>query len=722
MKVIKLLLAVICLLTTSIYAQDWNGIAIPANPPTGMIWEIQPISDSFDYTSSGGNRPDEFTNRWNDLYINGFSGPSATSYHRDHTWTSGGKLNVHANWDSNIPIIYTGCISSKETFGYPMFMESRVKLSNCMLANNIWMISTDETEELDMIESYPNSQEGREWLDSNIHLSHHTFIRQPFTDYQPRDEEEVYGTWYSETGRDTWRGDWIRIGVYWKNPHHIEYYINGRWVRTIKKNEHSFLDPDGNISQHTTSFDAIDKYGYTGGTGLSKPMHIVINMEQQSWLSDLNIYPTQEELKDENNKNIYLVDWIRVYKGVPIGGGIPVTDVTINPITLNLSPGQTFDLDHTIVPSNATNQIVTWTTSNSTIATVNGAGVVTAISNGTVTAEVTTQDGNHIAVCTVTVSGSGGNIPVTGVTVSPTNSTLNINQTVDLNETVSPNNATNKSVTWSSSNTNIATVNNSGLVRAVAEGSAVITVSTQDGNKTANANITVNGSTSGNATLVIEAESFTNTGGTYNDAFAGGPGLGANVSGSTINFVNKGDWMEYSLNVTQAGTYTIEYLITTPSNGAQVQFVIDGAIASTTNIPNNGSWDNYTALAGGTVNLSVGSHTIRINASGNNDWQWNLDKITLRTGNNRIKSLEEIIGSEITVHPNPAIHQITISGLISGDYNIELFNLMGSKIAHNKSISKGEDIKLPINEIDSGLYILKISKEGKTSFKSIIVK
>ncbi len=93
----------------------------------------------------------------------------------------------------------------------------------------------------------------------------------------------------------------------------------------------------------------------------------------------------------------------------------------------------------------------------------------------------------------------GGNntISVTGVNLTPANATLNVNQTRQLTATVAPNNATNKNVSYSSSNTSVATVNASGLVTAKAQGTATITVTTADGGKTDQTNITVNGSSGG---------------------------------------------------------------------------------------------------------------------------------------------------------------------------------------------------------------------------------
>ncbi|WP_010522348.1 carbohydrate-binding protein [Aquimarina agarivorans] len=134
----------------------------------------------------------------------------------------------------------------------------------------------------------------------------------------------------------------------------------------------------------------------------------------------------------------------------------------------------------------------------------------------------------------------------------------------------------------------------------------------------------------GNNTIVIEAERFTNTSGVFDDALVGGPGKGVSATNFSINYVNSQDYVEYSVTIQNSGTYAIEYQITSPSDNGQIQFSVNGNLATTTNVPNNGSWDNYSALNGGNVTFnSGGNKTIRITASGSNDWQWNLDKITL---------------------------------------------------------------------------------------------
>lgn len=99
-------------------------------------------------------------------------------------------------------------------------------------------------------------------------------------------------------------------------------------------------------------------------------------------------------------------------------------------------------------------------------------------------------------------------INVTGVTVAPTSATLKINGKQQLTATIAPANATDKAVTWKSDNTSVATVSESGLVKGVAQGTATITVTTHDGNKTATANITVTNETeeSKDFTLVTSAD------------------------------------------------------------------------------------------------------------------------------------------------------------------------------------------------------------------------
>ena len=172
---------------------------------------------------------------------------------------------------------------------------------------------------------------------------------------------------------------------------------------------------------------------------------------------------------------------------------IPVTGVSLDKNELTLTVGQTEKLTATVEPSNATNKNVSWSSSDTAVATVASDGTVTAVGAGTATITVTTEDGGKTATCAVTVNAA--TVPVTGVSLNKSELALIVGQTEKLVATVEPSNATNKNVSWSSSDTAVATVASDGTVTAVGAGTATITVTTEDGGKTATCAVTVNAAT-----------------------------------------------------------------------------------------------------------------------------------------------------------------------------------------------------------------------------------
>jgi len=159
------------------------------------------------------------------------------------------------------------------------------------------------------------------------------------------------------------------------------------------------------------------------------------------------------------------------------GAGIPILVTSVSlPSSASLNAGATTTLTATVLPSNATNRTLTWSSSNNNVATVSAAGVVTGVAAGTAVITARSNDGsNRSATCNVSVT-----IPPTAVTVSPGAATLDPNQTRQLTAALTPSNAT-SAITWSSSNTAVATVSAAGLVTARAVGSAVITARTANG-------------------------------------------------------------------------------------------------------------------------------------------------------------------------------------------------------------------------------------------------
>ena len=217
------------------------------------------------------------------------------------------------------------------------------------------------------------------------------------------------------------------------------------------------------------------------------------------------------------------------------GYATPVSGVTLSQDDAVLTVGgETLTLTATVAPANAKDKTVTWTTSNDAVATVDANGVVTAVSAGTATITATATNGtddtsdDKTATCTVTVtqnykvtladgtedSGNwtispanpqpgdvvtityGGTkkvksvkavkkaavIKVTIITLNKTETTINVGSTETLNVTaIDPSNATDKTYTWNSDNTAVATVDANGVVTAKAAGSANITANANDG-------------------------------------------------------------------------------------------------------------------------------------------------------------------------------------------------------------------------------------------------
>jgi uncharacterized repeat protein (TIGR02543 family) len=165
-----------------------------------------------------------------------------------------------------------------------------------------------------------------------------------------------------------------------------------------------------------------------------------------------------------------------------------VSNITADPTETSITQGQTGQLAKTITAQSGMDA-VTWSSSNPTIATVNGTGLVTGVAVGDATITVKSTI-NTLKYATATVHILP--IAVTGVTVAPTSTTITYGETAQLVEIVAPVDAYVQTVTWSSSNTNVATVNASGLVTSKSAGDATITAkSTSDQTKYGTTTVTV---------------------------------------------------------------------------------------------------------------------------------------------------------------------------------------------------------------------------------------
>ncbi len=240
---------------------------------------------------------------------------------------------------------------------------------------------------------------------------------------------------------------------------------------------------------------------------------------------------------------------------------VNVSAITLSKTTLQLPIGDTHQLVATVVPDNALNKNVTWSSSNAEVVSVVN-GLVTAVADGTATITATTEDGGYTATCEVTVT-----TPVSSISLDKTSLDLIVGETEQLTATIEPTNASNQNITWSSSNNNVATVAN-GLVTAVSNGTATITATAEDGGFTATCEVIVVGDSNPNS------------------------------EGITVRFKKPDDWSGvylYAWNWNEEHTVVTEYLgswpgtqLTGPDAQGWYSYTFDKTLTSVNFIFNNG--------------------------------------------------------------------------------------------------------------------------------------
>jgi len=179
---------------------------------------------------------------------------------------------------------------------------------------------------------------------------------------------------------------------------------------------------------------------------------------------------------------------------------VPVASVTVSPTTASVTVGATSQLTATAKDANGTalsGRTVTWATSNAAVATVSASGLVTGVAAGSATITATSEGQSGTSAMTVT------NVPVASVTVSPAAVSLTVGQTMQLAAVTKDANGTalsGRTVTWTTSNSTVATVSASGLVTGVAAGTATITATSEGVAGTAASTVTAPVSNPGTVT------------------------------------------------------------------------------------------------------------------------------------------------------------------------------------------------------------------------------
>jgi uncharacterized protein YjdB len=285
----------------------------------------------------------------------------------------------------------------------------------------------------------------------------------------------------------------------------------------------------------------------------------------------------------------------------PSQEAVPVTGITLDTSAEDIVTDESIFLTATVTPSGASNPVVRWTTSNPAVAIVIGDGSATAESKGTVTGitpgtvniVAITLDGGLAAFCSVTVRPA--RIPVTGVTLNLTEFEMKEGEEAALSATVAPPDATDKNVTWDSTNKSVATVDQTGLVKAIAFGTTTITVVTADGTKTATCAISVDYVKNSSDSRITFAQIADEDWG-LDDIKLSLTGTGANAAVPTTHTITIKDKAQY----TSITCYVNKGTVAGTVNGDDIVFVLDAATMDTGSyyltleVARGGDWKNKT--------------------------------------------------------------------------------------------------------------------------------
>ena len=339
-------------------------------------------------------------------------------------------------------------------------------------------------------------------------------------------------------------------------------------------------------------------------------------------------------------------DGVEATKVVKVVESIQLTDITIESLTVKV--GETAKIQYTLQPEGAT-AALTFTSRDTEIATVDAKGNVTGVKEGNVVIDVTTDDPNVKAECTVTVNAKPI-VPATSITVESL--TVKVGETAKIQYTLQPEGAT-AALTFTSRDIEIATVDAKGNVTGVKEGNVVIDVTTDDPNVKAECTVTVN-------------------------AKPADPATGITVEPLTVK---------------EGETAKIQYTLQPEGATATVTFTSRDEKIATVD-----AQGNVKGIKAGTVKIDVTTDVADVKAE---------CKVTVKA---KGTDVQELFFANVHVMPNPFDSQIRI--VLSGDARdmyYELINVTGSVL--RKGHIESSETQIETSELLSGIYLLRLSTD-----------
>jgi dienelactone hydrolase len=220
----------------------------------------------------------------------------------------------------------------------------------------------------------------------------------------------------------------------------------------------------------------------------------------------------------------------------------------------------------------------------------------------------------------------------------------------------------------------------------------------------------------------IEAENYANMSGVQKESTGDAGG------GQNLGYIDYGDWMDYSVNISSAGTYSVNLRVASPAGGQLQIKNSSGNVLATVNVPNTGGYQNWQTVSAN-VSLPAGSQTLRIYST-SNGWNFNWWEVGGNSGTvtARAVSTSDVAltsTSALAIYPNPVTDkfQLQLTNELTGAVTVQVYDILGS-LQKQFSLSKPDggtsQYYLSIGELAKATYIIKVTMTGWSESKQII--
>lgn len=424
------------------------SIAQPT-PPKGYAWQpVSELTDEFDGWDS--------SKWWKPLWNYGVP----VQMRAENSGVKNGNLWLQATLDEGSQRWFQSSrVMSYAQISYPMYTECRMRTAHISAYNTFWLNNGDS-----------NNRDEIDICENNSKPSNTSDINRPYTMYSQYfltvngNDERADGNFDNRNLSPEnpfrgvkWNENYHILGAYWIDKNNIQFYLDG--------------EPAGKV---TTTRD------------FTRDLNIIWDL----WTINANWsggIANPDDLLDSTINTMY-VDWIHTYELV-----VPVQGLNVIPKAIETGVGQNRQLNVEIIPNNATNQMVSWTSSDTAIVTIDAStGEITGVASGNAEVTAITVDGQFSETIPVKVMADLVVVPVDSVTLEPESIEIIHGDNAFLVATIYPTDATNKNISWASTDNSIASIDTDGKVVGVSPGTTEISVTTEDVQRTAVSSITVN--------------------------------------------------------------------------------------------------------------------------------------------------------------------------------------------------------------------------------------